>query len=108
MQPVPVLAVDAERLATEGRAAESTLLHGDLAGVMTALPLALSRRPLRTMRQNLSLAFVYDVVGVPIAAGVLHPATGLLPGSVLASAAMAASPVSVLANSLRLRSAELA
>jgi Cu+-exporting ATPase len=87
-------------------ASDIALLRGDLAGVATAIQL--SRRTMRTMRQNLFWAFVYNVVGIPIAAGVLFPATGLLLSPILASAAMAFSSVSVVANSLRLRSARLA
>jgi Cu+-exporting ATPase len=58
-----------------------------------------------TMRQNLFWAFVYNVISIPVAAGVLFPATGLLLSPILASAAMALSSVSVVANSLRLRTA---
>jgi len=82
-------------------AADVALMRGDLGGVAQAV--ALSRRTMRTMRQNLFWAFVYNVVGIPVAAGVLYPAFGLLLSPVLASAAMAFSSVSVVANSLRLR-----
>jgi Cu+-exporting ATPase len=82
-------------------AADVVLMRGDLAGAADAV--ALSRRTMRTMRQNLFWAFVYNVVGIPVAAGVLYPAFGLLLSPILASAAMAFSSVSVVANSLRLR-----
>jgi Cu+-exporting ATPase len=82
-------------------ASDIALLRGDLAGVATAI--RLSRRTMRTMRQNLFWAFVYNVVSIPIAAGVLFSTTGLLLSPILASAAMAFSSVSVVANSLRLR-----
>ena len=82
-------------------AADVTLLRDDLHAVADALGLA--RRAMRTMRQNLFWAFVYNVVGIPVAAGVLYPATGVLLSPILASAAMAASSVSVVSNSLRLR-----
>ena len=82
-------------------ASDIALLRGDLAGVATAI--RLSRRTMRTMRQNLFWAFVYNVISIPIAAGVLFSATGLLLSPILASAAMAFSSVSVVANSLRLR-----
>jgi len=84
-------------------ASDIALLRGDLAGVAAAIEL--SRRTMRTMKQNLFWAFVYNVVGIPIAAGALYPAFGLLLSPVLASAAMAFSSVSVVANSLRLRRA---
>ncbi|GLC25165.1 heavy metal translocating P-type ATPase [Roseisolibacter agri] len=86
-------------------AADVALMRGDLAGAVDAI--ALSRRTMRTMKQNLFWAFVYNVVGIPIAAGVLYPAFGLLLSPILASAAMAFSSVSVVSNSLRLRGARL-
>ena len=82
-------------------AGDVVLMRGDLAGVADAV--ALSRRTMRTMRQNLFWAFAYNVVGIPVAAGALFPATGLLLSPILASAAMAFSSVSVVTNSLRLR-----
>jgi P-type Cu+ transporter len=82
-------------------AADVTLMRGDLRAVATAI--ALSRRTMRTMRQNLFWAFIYNVVGIPVAAGVLYPVAGLLLSPILASAAMALSSVSVVTNSLRLR-----
>lgn len=81
-------------------AGDIALLRSDLNGVADAI--ALSRRTMRIMRQNLFWAFFYNVVGVPIAAGVLYPALGLLLSPILASAAMALSSVSVVTNSLRL------
>ena len=86
-------------------AAAVTLMRSDLLGVVQALTLA--RRTMATMKQNLFWAFIYNVVGIPIAAGVLYPAFGLLLNPVMASAAMACSSVSVVANSLRLRQARL-
>ena len=86
-------------------AADVVLMRGDLRAAADAL--ALARRTMRTMRQNLFWAFAYNVVGIPVAAGVLYPAFGLLLSPVLASAAMAFSSVSVVANALRLRAARL-
>jgi Cu+-exporting ATPase len=82
-------------------AADIALMRGDLAGVADAI--RLSRRTMRTMKENLFWAFVYNVIGIPVAAGVLYPAFGILLSPVLASAAMAFSSVSVVSNSLRLR-----
>jgi Cu+-exporting ATPase len=82
-------------------ASDVTLMRGDLRGVASAI--ALSRATMRTMKQNLFWAFIYNVVGIPIAAGILYPALGLLLSPILASAAMAFSSVSVVGNSLRLR-----
>jgi P-type Cu+ transporter len=78
-----------------------TLLQGDLRGVARAR--ALSRATMRNIRQNLFFAFVYNSLGVPIAAGVLYPVFGLLLSPILASAAMTFSSVSVITNALRLR-----
>ncbi|UYZ64643.1 heavy metal translocating P-type ATPase [Hymenobacter weizhouensis] len=78
-----------------------TLMRPDLHGVVTAL--RLSRRTMRTIRQNLFFAFVYNALGIPVAAGLLYPFTGWLLSPMLAAAAMALSSVSVLTNSLRLR-----
>jgi Cu+-exporting ATPase len=86
-------------------AADVALLRADLRGVATAV--ALSRRTMLTMKQNLFWAFAYNVVGIPLAAGALYPAFGILLSPVLASAAMALSSVSVVTNSLRLKTARL-
>ncbi|RZL12383.1 MAG: heavy metal translocating P-type ATPase, partial [Hymenobacter sp.] len=83
-------------------AAAITLLRPDLRGVVTAI--ALSRQTMRTIRQNLFFAFIYNALGIPVAAGVLYPFTGWLLSPMLAAGAMALSSVSVLTNSLRLRS----
>jgi Cu+-exporting ATPase len=87
-------------------AADVVLMRGDLAGVASAI--SLSRKTMTTMKQNLFWAFVYNVIGIPVAAGVLYPAFGLLLSPILASAAMAFSSVSVVSNSLRLRAARIA
>jgi Cu+-exporting ATPase len=81
--------------------ADVALIRGGIAGLPVALGLA--RATLRTIRQNLFWAFIYNVIGIPIAAGLLYPFTGWLLSPVLASAAMSLSSVSVLTNSLRLR-----
>jgi Cu+-exporting ATPase len=86
-------------------AADVVLMRGDLRSVPQAI--ALSRRTMRTMKQNLFWAFVYNVIGIPVAAGVLFPALGLLLSPIVASAAMAFSSVSVVTNSLRLRRARI-
>jgi Cu+-exporting ATPase len=82
-----------------------TLVGGDLGGVVRAR--RLSRATMRNIRQNLFLAFVYNAVGVPIAAGILYPFTGTLVSPIWASAAMTLSSVSVIVNALRLRHVEL-
>jgi Cu+-exporting ATPase len=78
-----------------------TLMRGDPRGVVTAI--ALARRTMRLIRQNLFWAFIYNVIGIPVAAGVLYPAFGLRLTPAMAAAAMALSSVSVVSNSLRLR-----
>ncbi len=87
-------------------ASDIALMRSDLRGVPTAI--SLSRRTMATMKQNLFWAFIYNVIGIPIAAGVLYPVTGLMLSPIIASAAMALSSVSVVGNSLRLRSVRLA
>jgi Cu+-exporting ATPase len=82
-----------------------TLVKGDLAGI--ARGRALSRVTMRNIRQNLILAFVYNAVGIPVAAGVLYPAFGLLLSPIIAAAAMSLSSVSVIGNALRLRGARI-
>ena len=82
-------------------ASDITLMRGDPRSVPEAL--ALARSSMRIMRQNLFWAFVYNTVGIPVAAGALFPLFGVLLSPVLASAAMAMSSVSVVSNSLRLR-----
>jgi Cu+-exporting ATPase len=82
-----------------------TLLNGDLRGIVKAL--RLSRRTMGNIRQNLFFAFVYNSLGIPVAAGVLYPVFGILLSPIIASAAMSLSSVSVIVNALRLRKAEL-
>jgi Cu+-exporting ATPase len=87
-------------------ASDVTLMRGDLSSAAAAI--TLSRRTMRTMKQNLFWAFIYNVVGIPVAAGALYPVFGILLSPILASAAMAFSSVSVVTNSLRLRRARVA
>ena len=82
-----------------------TLIKGDLRGIVRAR--RLSRATMRNIRQNLFLAFVYNMIGVPVAAGVLYPITGTLISPIWASAAMTLSSVSVIGNALRLRGVRL-
>ena len=82
-----------------------TLVKGDLAGIVRAR--ALSVMTMRNIRQNLVFAFAYNIIGIPIAAGVLYPAFGLLLSPIVAALAMSLSSVSVIANALRLRGAHL-
>ncbi|WP_244159854.1 copper-transporting P-type ATPase [Cupriavidus alkaliphilus] len=83
--------------------AQVTLVKGDLRGIARARQL--SRATIRNMKQNLGFAFIYNALGVPLAAGVLYPATGLLLSPMIAALAMSLSSASVIANALRLRSA---
>ncbi len=82
-----------------------TLLKGDLQALVRARQLSVAT--MRNIRQNLFFAFAYNLLGVPIAAGVLYPFTGLLLSPMIASAAMTFSSVSVISNALRLRHIEL-
>jgi Cu+-exporting ATPase len=82
-----------------------TLVKGDLAGI--ARGRALSRAAMRNIRENLALAFVYNVVGIPIAAGVLYPGFGILLSPIIAAVAMSLSSVSVIGNALRLRTVDI-
>jgi Cu+-exporting ATPase len=85
--------------------AGATLVKGDLRGIVRAR--RLSRATMRNIRQNLVWAFLYNALGVPVAAGALYPVLGLLLSPMIASAAMSLSSVSVIANALRLRRVEL-
>jgi len=82
-----------------------TLIKGDLRGIVRAR--LLSRATMRNIRQNLFFAFIYNSVGVPVAAGLLYPAFGWLLSPIIAAAAMSFSSVSVISNALRLRKAPL-
>jgi P-type Cu+ transporter len=82
-----------------------TLVKGDLAGIARAV--VLSRATMRNIRQNLVFAFVYNAIGIPIAAGVLYPTFGLLLNPMVAALAMSLSSVSVIMNALRLHTLKL-
>ena len=82
-----------------------TLVKGDLRGIVRAR--RLSRAVMRNIRQNLFFAFIYNSLGVPVAAGVLYPVFGLLLSPMIAAAAMSFSSVSVISNALRLRTARI-
>jgi P-type Cu+ transporter len=81
------------------------LLRGDLQGIVQAR--LLSERVMSNIRQNLFFAFIYNAAGVPLAAGILYPSFGLLLSPIIAAAVMALSSVSVIGNSLRLRTVKL-
>jgi P-type Cu+ transporter len=85
--------------------ADVTLVKGDLRGIVRAR--RLSRATMRNIRENLFFAFIYNLLGVPVAAGVLYPIFGLLLSPIIASAAMTFSSVSVIGNALRLRKVAL-
>jgi len=87
------------------KSADVTLVKGDLRGIVRAR--VLSRLTMNNIKQNLFFAFVYNSLGVPIAAGILYPFSGILLSPMIAAAAMSFSSVSVIANALRLRSARL-
>ena len=87
------------------QSADITLVKGDLSGIARAM--VLSRATMRNVRQNLAFAFVYNVLGIPIAAGVLYPAFGILLSPIVAALAMSFSSVSVIVNALRLRALKL-
>ena len=78
-----------------------TLLKGDLQGIVKAVDL--SHKVMGNIRQNLFLAFIYNIIGIPVAAGVLYPSFGILLSPMIAAAAMSLSSVSVILNSLRIR-----
>jgi len=82
-----------------------TLVGGDLRGVASAANL--SRKTMRNIRQNLFFAFIYNALGIPVAAGLLYPFFGILLSPMIAAAAMSLSSVSVIVNALRLRSTDL-
>jgi len=82
-----------------------TLVKGELTGIVKAVNL--SRLTMRNIRQNLFFAFIYNCLGVPVAAGILHPVFGLLLSPMIAAAAMSMSSVSVVGNALRLHRIDL-
>jgi Cu+-exporting ATPase len=82
-----------------------TLVKGDLAGIARAR--ALSRATMRNIRENLGFAFAYNAIGIPVAAGVLYPAFGILLSPVVAALAMSLSSISVIGNALRLKAVRL-
>ena len=82
-----------------------TLVKGDLGGIVRAL--RLSRATMRNIKENLFFAFIYNALGIPVAAGVLYPVFGLLLSPMIAAAAMSFSSVSVIGNALRLRRAKV-
>jgi len=82
-----------------------TLVKGDLRGIVRAI--RLSRATMKNIKQNLFFAFVYNALGVPVAAGLLYPFFGVLLSPMIAAAAMSFSSVSVIANALRLRNAQI-
>jgi cation transport ATPase len=96
-----------KKLTAEGRivAMAGDGVKGDLAGIARAV--VLSRATMRNIRQNLLFAFVYNAIGIPIAAGVLYPAFGVLLSPIVAALAMSLSSVSVIVNALRLRALKL-
>ena len=85
--------------------ASVTLVKGDLRGIVKSIHL--SRAMMRNIRENLFFAFIYNVLGVPVAAGILYPWTGMMLSPVIAALAMSFSSVSVISNALRLRNIKL-
>ena len=90
---------------SRSRVPDVTLVKGDLRGIVRAR--RLSRGTMKNIRQNLFFAFIYNALGVPVAAGVLYPFFGLLRSPIIASAAMTFSSVSVIGNALRLRRVQI-
>lgn len=103
--PPPMSASPWHRRRCRGRSAGITLVKGDLNGIVRARTLA--QATIRNIRQNLFFAFLYNLLGVPVAAGVLYPLTGTLLSPMIAAAAMSLSSVSVITNALRLRTLKL-